>query len=465
MATILVVDDRALNRDYLVTLLGYLGHTLIQACDGEEALETVRAAPPDLIITDIAMPRLSGVEFIERMQQDPGSADIPVIFYSATYRVPEARLMAKACRAAAVIPKPSDPEVIISAVMLALGDTLTGKAAPARAQGWNPALMALMDLQCALVEERDPKRMIMLVCQAAPNLVSAEAAVLGLESAETGVLIHVLVCGMDPSTTFTIGEQVPDAFADRVAEPAERRVWNPRGNPEGLGLPPGHSPVQSLLVVPLVGTKGRYGWMYLTNRRDGTPFTDTDEELLGLLARQAAIAYENDLLAVRASRDALTGLLNRFEFDAAIKRECERAQRQCSPLALVMTDVDLFKRCNDQYGHPAGDEVLRRIAAELEKSVRAYDLVFRYGGEEFVLLLPGATIEDALLRAEQCRNSVKELDIRYGGQAIGPITLSMGVAAFPEHGEEALLSAADKALYEAKQTGRDRSCVASKEID
>ena len=462
MASILVVDDRALNRDYLVTLLGYLGHTLMQACDGEEALEIVRATPLDLIITDIAMPRLTGIEFIEEVQRDPRSADIPVIFYSATYRVPEARLMAKACKAAAVIPKPSDPEVIISAVMLALGDTLSGKPTPP-AQGLNPALVALMDLQCALVEERDPMKMMALVCHAAPKLIAAECAVLALEDTETGVLTRVLVGGLDPLKTFAEGGRVPDVFTNRVTAPADHRAWNPSGDPQVLGLPPEHPPVHGLLVVPLVGTKGRYGWIYLSNRSDGTPFSDTDEELLALLARQAAISFENNLLAVRASRDALTGLLNRFEFDAAIKRECERAQRYCIPLAIVMADVDHFKRCNDQYGHPAGDEVLRMIAAELEKSVRAYDLVFRYGGEEFVILLPGATAADALLRAEHCRNSVKKIELKFEDQVIGPITLSMGVAAYPEQGEDALLRAADKALYEAKHNGRDRCCVATNE--
>lgn len=460
MASILVVDDRAVNREYLVTLLGYLGHTLVQACDGEEALRMIDTAPPDLIITDIAMPKLSGVEFIEKMQQDPRHSDIPVIFYSATYRVPEARLMAKACKAAAVIPKPSDPEVIISAVMLALGDTLTGKAPAPQEQGWNPSLIALMDLQCALVEERDPNRMIELVCQAAPKLIPAEGAVLGLVDADSSELTRVLACGIDPLKTFTKGDHIPEAFSNRAAKPGARRVWNVQGNPVPLGLPAAHPLAYSLLIVPLVGTKGSYGWIYLTNRQGGTPFTDTDEELIGLLARQAAIAYENDLFAVRASHDALTGLLNRFEFNAAIKRECERAQRQCTPLALVMADVDHFKLCNDQYGHPAGDAVLRMIATELEKSVRAYDLVFRYGGEEFVLLLPGATAADALLRAEQCRTNVKKAELRYEGKAIGPITLSLGVAAYPQHGEDALLPAADKALYAAKATGRDRSCVA-----
>lgn len=465
MARILIVDDRALNRDYLVTLLGYLGHTLIQACDGEEALATVRSTWPDLIITDIAMPKLNGIAFIEQVQGDPRSAGIPVIFYSATYQVPWAREMAKACRSSAVIPKPSDPQVIINAVKLALGELSEAALAPPqapRAPQANAALVALMDLQCTLIEERDPTRAIELICRAAPRLIAADFSVLGLEAMDASLLSRVFVHGLDPTGVFAEGEAVPVVFADRLADPAQRRLWRPGGTLQEFGLPLTHPAVHSLLVVPLVGTKRNYGWLYLANRSDGKPFTAMDEELLALLARQAAIAYENHLLATRASRDALTGLLNRFEFDVALKRECQRAQRQCSPLALVMADVDHFKQCNDRYGHPAGDTVLRMIAAELEQSVRAYDLVFRYGGEEFVMLLPGATAADALLRAEHCRNSVRKLDLRHEGQMIGPITLSLGVAAYPEQGEGALLDAADRALYEAKHSGRDRSCLAPK---
>src|SRR5687768_8966930 len=135
MAHILVVDDRAMNREFLVTLLGYGGHTFTEAVDGLEALAAVRASRPDLVITDIAMPRMNGIEFIESMQRDDVYARIPVIFYSATYRVPEARRMADKCRAAAVIPKPSDPEVIIAAVRSALGESQRGPSVRAPSQG------------------------------------------------------------------------------------------------------------------------------------------------------------------------------------------------------------------------------------------------------------------------------------------------------------------------------------------
>jgi len=464
MARILVVDDRALNREYLVTLLGYLRHTLTEACDGVEALEAVRASPPDLIITDIDMPRLTGIEFIEQMQRDPRSANIPVIFHSATYRVPEARKMALRCTAAAVIPKPSDPEVMISAVKLALGESQAIEVAPPPPRGWNPALVALMDLQCALAEERDPNRTLELICNAAPSLIAAQCAVLGLEDEDTGVLSRVLVCGVDASAPFAAGARVPAAFALRVAEPAQRRVWKPKEGPPLPGLPPAHPPVYSLLVVPLAGAKGNCGWFYLANRDDGTAFTAADEDLLGLLARQAAMVHENCLLALRASRDGLTGLLNRREFDAAFERECERARREASPLALVLADVDHFKECNDRFGHASGDAVLRAIAAELEKSVRGYDQIFRYGGEEFAILLPGAGAADALLRAEEYRQRIGALEVCWDGQMIGQFTLSLGVVAYPEYGADALLRAADLALYAAKHGGRNRSCAAPRAL-
>lgn len=464
LTRILIVDDRALNRDFIVSLLAHLGHTLEQACDGQEALDAVQRAPPNLIITDILMPRMSGIEFIEQMQADPLYADIPVIFYSATYRVPQARQMARECRAAVVIPKPSDPEVILAAVQAALGQT--PYAVPAllqRAEVWkNTTLTALMDFQCALIEERDVDAVLELACRAAPNLIPAECAVLGLEFPDTGVLTRVLVRGLDPSATFAPAAYINKGFRARVEDSSFHRAWNPGAQPQEVGLPAAHPPVRSLLVVPLIGTRAAYGWIYLANRSDGTAFTAVDEELLALLARQVAAAYEHGVLAQLAARDALTGLQNRGEFDAALTRETTRASRQASPLALIMIDVDHFKQCNDRYGHTAGDMVLRHLAAELSRSVRGYDQVFRYGGEEFALLMPGATVQDALLRAEQIRLSVKALDLHHDGDTLGPIHLSLGVAAYSEHDDstEILVQAADKALYAAKHNGRDRTCVA-----
>ena len=116
MATILVVDDRSVNRDFLVTLLGYVGHSVLQASDGAEALAIVRAQHPDLIITDLMMPTMSGVEFAGRVRADASVAKTPIIFYTATYRVSEANSVAEQCGVSTVLVKPVEPQAVLDAV-------------------------------------------------------------------------------------------------------------------------------------------------------------------------------------------------------------------------------------------------------------------------------------------------------------------------------------------------------------
>jgi len=121
MAAILVVDDRAINREFLATLLGYVGHDVIEAADGVEAHGKARELRPDLIVTDVLMPNMDGVELADRVHDDPDIASTPIIFYTATYRVPEASVLAESCRVFAVIAKPAEPQTILDAVAAALG--------------------------------------------------------------------------------------------------------------------------------------------------------------------------------------------------------------------------------------------------------------------------------------------------------------------------------------------------------
>jgi diguanylate cyclase (GGDEF)-like protein len=141
-------------------------------------------------------------------------------------------------------------------------------------------------------------------------------------------------------------------------------------------------------------------------------------------------------------------------------RRVARAERT---LGLVMLDIDHFKRYNDSYGHEAGDAVLRELGRYLRTQVRGEDIACRYGGEEFVLILPEASLETTMQRAELVRKGAKHLVIPGSGQAAGPISLSLGVAQFPHHGAnaEALLRAADAALYRAKHEQRDKVVMAA----
>jgi diguanylate cyclase (GGDEF)-like protein len=164
------------------------------------------------------------------------------------------------------------------------------------------------------------------------------------------------------------------------------------------------------------------------------------------------------LLADTARTDTLTGLRNRRAFDELFDVELERAARSDQPLALVIGDIDYFKLVNDRYGHPAGDDVLRRVAAALGASVRAMDTVARIGGEEFAVLLPGGTAANGHLLAERIRRIVRDT----AGPATTTMTMSFGVASYPADGPDArsLIAAADAALYAAKSAGRDRTVSA-----
>ncbi len=162
-------------------------------------------------------------------------------------------------------------------------------------------------------------------------------------------------------------------------------------------------------------------------------------------------------LARQAARDSLTGILNRGAFFDALEREMARARRGGGVLSVAMFDLDHFKRINDAHGHPAGDEVLRRVAASMEASIRQPDILGRYGGEEFALLMPDTDADMAMSVAERIRAKVQSKGVEWKGQRLS-VAVSGGVAAFPGNGMTAdgIVATADAALYDAKHAGRNR---------
>jgi diguanylate cyclase (GGDEF)-like protein len=154
----------------------------------------------------------------------------------------------------------------------------------------------------------------------------------------------------------------------------------------------------------------------------------------------------------------LTGLFNRRFMEESLERELRRADRGKQELALLMLDIDHFKSFNDTFGHPAGDALLRELGKLLKETTRGQDVACRYGGEEFAFVLAGASLDAARKRAELLREEIKQLNVRHGGQLLGAVTLSIGIAVFPGSGENPvqLVKAADEALYRAKEEGRDR---------
>ncbi len=227
----------------------------------------------------------------------------------------------------------------------------------------------------------------------------------------------------------------------------------------------------SYLCMPLTAQGETLGFLHLRTADPAAPdapapMLAVDKPLVFTIADQVTLGLANlrlrDTLRQQSIHDSLTGLFNRRYMEETLRREIPRAVRGQRPLAVVMADIDHFKRFNDTYGHEAGDAILAEIGLLLKSSVRAGDIPCRYGGEEFALVLPGATLAQTIERVEAIRHRVSQLRVQHRDTVLGGITLSLGVAVLPQHGTatDELLRAADKALYRAKEEGRDRVRVA-----
>lgn len=217
----------------------------------------------------------------------------------------------------------------------------------------------------------------------------------------------------------------------------------------------------SFLSIPLRFKKDILGVMNCS--RTKVDAFDIDEiRLLTLVANQIALAVENALLYTKTRelsvRDDLTGIYNRRHFQQVLQMEWKRASRFRRPLSLLMIDIDYFKNFNDTFGHPQGDKVLKLIAGLIVKNIREVDTVARFGGEEFIVLLPDTDKEGALVVAEKVRRLVEIEPFNEGAKFTLPLTISVGVATYLEDAREMddLIDHADVALYEAKDAGRNK---------
>jgi len=222
----------------------------------------------------------------------------------------------------------------------------------------------------------------------------------------------------------------------------------------------------NLAVLPLTAEGRSVGVLVVEHAlRQGSRIERRVVSILERFASQASLALRNAWLLEQlqqvADTDGLTGIANRRVFDSVLDRELARAARNNAPVSLVMLDIDHFKQLNDTHGHQRGDDVLRAVAAALAEQCREYDTATRYGGEEFAVILPNCTANEAPAAAERLRVAITEADSPVR------VTASAGVATFPLNGHDAdsVVTAADEALYESKRTGRNRVTASRRETD
>jgi diguanylate cyclase (GGDEF)-like protein/PAS domain S-box-containing protein len=221
----------------------------------------------------------------------------------------------------------------------------------------------------------------------------------------------------------------------------------------------------SYLCIPLVAQGEAVGVLYFARGAGASPFSPEEQRVAGAAADKLGLSLANlalrERLRTQSVRDHLTSLFNRRYMEETLERELRRAQRNSVPLSVIMVDVDHFKRFNDEHGHDAGDALLAELGRLLRGHVRVEDVPCRVGGEEFTIVMPGAAAKDAVRRAEELREAAHRLRIVHRGVSLGAVSISLGVAAYPEHAStaDALLRASDGALYRAKREGRDRVVV------
>jgi response regulator RpfG family c-di-GMP phosphodiesterase len=345
MARILVVDDRAVDREYLETLLRYAGHFVATAADGEEALQIARGQKQDLAIVDIVMPTMDGLEFVNRLRNDPTLAELPVIFYSASYLRSEAERLAVSSHVQKVVSKPAEPEVILQAV----ADMLGTAAAPLPVQPAkvkSPESDALLSVTlhktkrelesisqrfAMLVEfgrefaaASDPNRLLERLTSAARSVVGARYAVVAILHKGGQSFSRMFTSGVSANVHLPVPYPSPTSgpLGDgiRSASISIRRVYEIR--PDDLGLPAHSQPVSTLMSVPIAVAGRTLGLLCLVNKLGGDDFTVEESKIAETLVAHVGVAYENLRLmretesrlefvnALRAIDIAITGSLD-----------------------------------------------------------------------------------------------------------------------------------------------------------
>ncbi|MGI6344125.1 MAG: response regulator [Bacillota bacterium] len=309
MATILVVEDHAMSREILSTLLGSVGHVVKEATEAMEALALARETHPQLIVCDVLLPTIDGIEFVRRLRREEQFADTPVIFYTAAFRHPEGLDVEETCQPYRLLTKPSDPRLILNTVddMLSNGRwshapiQLTEQARQFLSLPHNSGLQlpVLLDLSLSLISQRDPRRLLQIVVRALRAMLNCR---------------HAQLCILDPDGAGSgySQERIKYAVADGdnwvpptwILDQVMSDVAPFRGQADAVDTPDQPwPPCRSLLVVPFDTASRVYGWICLADKRGSKGFSEIDQEIAETVGREAALGYENILLVEELKRN------------------------------------------------------------------------------------------------------------------------------------------------------------------
>ncbi|HLO50752.1 MAG TPA: response regulator [Kamptonema sp.] len=477
---VLVVDDNADVREFLITALEAFGAQVKAVASVSAAIAELEQLQPDVLVSDIAMPGEDGYELIRQVRARELSEDkgrLPVVALTA-YAREEDRAKTLEAGFQEHLAKPIEPSELVRTIaqLAALTERGWGNRGTLAAGETPPIVQASEDTKTEeYLATGSQKLPLLLVVEDNGDVLSYLQSLLG--SYYQVAVAHDGIEGLEKAKRLK-----PDLIlSDQVM---------PRSNGLELLREIRNSPELSLTPVIFLtarrGTQARID-SYDAGADDYISKPFDDRELLARvrnLLRSRAAEHElaaqkrqlemqkqqlekvNQALQHLATFDSLTELANRHHFNQCLETEWRRGARDRAPLSLIMCDIDYFKLYNDTYGHQAGDECLRQVAAAIGwVAKRSGDLAARYGGEEFAVILPNTDREGAACVAEAIRTQVRNLNIEHKNSQVHQyVTVSLGVATWvpaPKSSPTTLIAVADEVLYRAKEEGRDRVVVAS----
>jgi two-component system, cell cycle response regulator len=469
-AKILVADDDQSLVRTLSWILKENGYEVLVAPGGEGLLATLEEARPSLLLLDIMMPKVDGLQLLERLKSDVRYRDLPVLMISSM-PPEEATVKALGLGAADFISKPFRVRELLARVEahIRVGREL------ARAREEAKSRAAMVDILQEVTDSLKPDEIYHILARRVARVlnISKCSMVLAKPGDEVGVVVAAyenpmlrnlqieLVRYPEIRRATTTGKIVLVEDVSTDALYAEERV---RWEADGIKVP-----TRSAVAIPFWMRDQQIGVFFLRTTGDDLPLTAADAQFAETVIKTAVAAIEKaydfetavsdkQRLEKLAATDALTGCLNRRALSEALGNELDRARRYSLGLTILLLDIDRFKQINDTRGHIAGDSVLRQVGELLIREARSVDIVARFGGEEFVVVMPETAMDGAAIFAERLRRRVETRDFADPGEDPLHLTVSIGVASFPHEritSADSFVASADQALYRAKNEGRN----------
>jgi diguanylate cyclase (GGDEF)-like protein len=458
---LLVEKDPDLQRQIHAVLTNQ-AFKLSTVSDGIKALDRLRGSDHDLVLLNATLPIASGLEILQRVQKQ--WPNLPVVIYSA---VEDGEISAQAIRLGAkdyfplqeVIDGDLNLQERIRYVLREHQVTLYHYPREARYR-------QLVEIFLQITSTLEINPLVESLLESSRKLLRSNAAMVFILDSERPEIVFASTRGISFQEKLE-GPVEGKGVLRRLAKLETVLMEEAEDHPDFAETPPHHPSIHNRLLIPFERGDLR-GFIGVANHEER--YTREDEEFLWSLGFQAATVIQNAKLheEVRqlARTDSLTGLLNHREMQQRLQEEIDRFNRYGHPFSILMIDIDRFKCFNDAFGHALGDQILRRVARQIQETLRSVDLTARYGGEEFVVILPETAGEGAMKAAEKIRLAIYENPTTAPmGERIRS-SVSIGIASFPMDGKDraTLLRAADRALYLAKEGGRNQVCTSRQNL-